>query len=61
MNWGINMNTNQCPRSKALTMIDDGRVGAEQMLEMCLAYMSHDDVEDMLDANELTDRFFDDD
>jgi len=55
------MNTNQCPRSKALAMIDDGRVGAEQMLEMCLAYMSHDDVEDMLDANELTDRFFDDD
>jgi hypothetical protein len=32
-------------------------VSAENMLTMCLKYMSTDDVEDMLDANELSDRF----
>jgi hypothetical protein len=31
------------------------------MLTMCLKYMSTDDVADMLDANELSDRFMDED
>jgi len=44
-------------RDKALELVEDGMVSAENMLTMCLKYMSTDDVEDMLDANELSDRF----
>ena len=44
-------------RDKALELVEDGMVSAEDMLTMCLKYMSTDDVEDMLDANELSDRF----
>jgi len=35
-------------------------VTAEDMLTMALKYMSTDDVEDMLDANELSARFHED-
>jgi len=48
-------------RDAALAMVEDGVVSAEQMLSMCLAYMSQDDVEEMLDANELSERFLEDD
>jgi hypothetical protein len=48
-------------RDAALAMVEDGVVSAEQMLSMCLAYMSQDDVEEMLDANELSERFQEDD
>jgi hypothetical protein len=48
-------------RDAALAMVEDGVVSAEQMLSMCLAYMSKDDVEEMLDANELGERFQEDD
>ena len=44
------------PRSYALEMVDAG-LSAQILLEACLAYMSHDDVRDMLDANELSPRF----
>ena len=44
-------------RDKALELVEDGMVSTENMLTMCLRYMSTDDVEDMLDANELSDRF----
>jgi threonine dehydrogenase-like Zn-dependent dehydrogenase len=44
-------------RDKALELVEDGYVSAESMLTMCLKYMSTDDVEDMLDANELSERF----
>ena len=47
-------------RDKALELVEDGMVSAEDMLTMCLKYMSTDDVEDMLDANELSERFFED-
>ena len=56
----MNLTNEPCPRSKALSMIDEGRITAQQLAEMCVGYMSHDDVEDMLDANELTDRFLED-
>ena len=46
-----------CPRSKALQMVDEGIISAEHLALCCLKYMSHDDVEDMLDANELSERF----
>ena len=36
-------------------------VTAEQMLTMALKYMSTDDVADMLDCNELSARFMDED
>ena len=47
-------------RDKALALIDEGLVSADDMLIMALKYMSTDDVEDMLDCNELSDRFIED-
>jgi len=47
-------------RDKALELVDNGVVSAEDMLTMALKYMSTDDVEDMLDANELSERFMED-
>ena len=44
-------------RDVALELVDNGMVSAEQMLTMALKYMSNDDVEDMLDCNELSERF----
>ena len=48
-------------RDEALELVENGIVSAEQMLTMALKYMSTDDVADMLDCNELSDRFRDDD
>ena len=48
-------------RNEALELVENGVVTAEQMLTMALKYMSNDDVEDMLDTNELSERFFEDD
>ena len=49
------------PRDRALELIEEGIVSAEDMVTMCVKYMSVDDVEDMLDCNELSDRFMEDD
>ena len=49
------------PRDRALELIEEGIVSAEDMVTMCVKYMSEDDVEDMLDANELSERFEEDD
>ena len=46
-------------RDIALELVENGIVSAEDMLVMALKYMSNDDVEDMLDTNELSERFFD--
>ena len=46
-------------RNIALEIVENGLVSAEDMLTMALKYMSQDDVEDMLDSNELSERFFD--
>ena len=48
-------------RNVALELVENGVVTAEDMLTMALKYMSTDDVEDMLDANELSERFMDED
>ena len=48
-------------RDEALELVENGVVSAEAMLTMALKYMSTDDVADMLDCNELSDRFMDDD
>ena len=47
-------------RDRALELVEMGMVTAEDMLTMCLKYMSTDDVEDMLDCNELSARFHED-
>lgn len=47
-------------RDRALELVEMGMVTAEDMLSMCLSYMSTDDVEDMLDCNELSARFQED-
>ena len=47
-------------RDKALELVEDGIVSAEDMLVMALKYMSTDDVDDMLDCNELSERFMED-
>ena len=51
MNW----------RDKALEMVDEGLVDARHMVLILVKYMSSDDVEGALDANELTPRFMDED
>ena len=45
-------------RDKAVELVEEGLVSADDMLTMALKYMSTDDVEDMLDCNELSERFF---
>ncbi len=45
------------PRDYALEMVEEGLVDRDYMILACLKYMSHDDVRDMLDANELSPRF----
>ena len=47
-------------RDAALALVEEGLVSAEEMLKMALSYMSTDDVADMLDCNELSDRFQED-
>ena len=44
-------------RDKAIELVEEGIVDPIQMVIMCVKYMSEDDVEDMLDCNELSDRF----
>jgi hypothetical protein len=53
--WGPRPTSNS--RDEALELVEEGMVSAESMLTMCLKYMSTDDVEDMLDCNELSERF----
>ena len=47
-------------RDIALELVENGMVSAEELLTMALKYMSNDDVEDMLDSYELSERFFED-
>jgi hypothetical protein len=53
--WGPRPTSNS--RDKALELVEEGMVSAEDMLTMALKYMSTDDVSDMLDCNELSERF----
>jgi len=48
-------------RDKAIELVEDGFITYEQLATMALKYMSEDDVADMLDSNELSDRFMEDD
>ena len=48
------------PRDYALALVENGLVSADNLLLATLKYMSHDDVRGMLDANELSPRFDED-
>lgn len=48
------------PRDYALMRVEDQQVSQETLLIACLNAMSHDEVRAMLDANELSPRFIDD-
>ena len=45
------------PRSYALELVDDFGLDARTLAHALLVYMSHDDVREALDANELSPRF----
>jgi hypothetical protein len=45
------------PRDYAIELIEDGRTSTDYLLKACLAFMSHDQVREMLDDNELSPRF----
>ena len=49
------------PRDYTLQLVEAGTVSADLLLVCAIKYMSHDDVRDMLDANELSPRFADHD
>ena len=48
----------QSYRDKAIDFVEQGLVEPMTMIIMCLKWMSEDDAEKMLDANELSERFF---
>ena len=48
-------------RDEAYQLAEDGIISWEQLATMALKYMSTDDVADMLDCNELSSRFSDED
>ena len=47
--------------TKLLEMMDEGIISAEMVAEMALAYMSEDDVADMMRANDILDEEDEDD
>jgi hypothetical protein len=51
---------NSDPRSFALELVEN-QLSSDHLLLCCLKYMSTDDVRDMLDSNELSPRFDEDD
>jgi hypothetical protein len=46
-------------RDRAIRLIEDELVDPVMMVTACVKYMSEEDVEDMLDVNELSQRFDD--
>ena len=49
------------PRSFAMELVSNQLVSADHLLLCALKYLSHDDCRDMLDCNELSPRFDEDD
>jgi hypothetical protein len=45
------------PRSYASELVPSGVCTAQSLILACISYMSHDDIRDMLDLNELSPRF----
>jgi hypothetical protein len=48
-------------RDLVIEMVDDGILDPMMALTMALKWMSNDEVAEMLDANELSDRFMEED
>ena len=46
--------------NQLLEMIDDGLLDRDTVITACLKYMSEDDVQDMMEANEFIDEQFED-
>jgi hypothetical protein len=46
--------------AKLLEMMDEGLISAQSIVEMALAYMSEDDVADMMRCNDILDEEEDD-
>jgi len=42
------------PRDYAIVLIEEGMIDSGTIVTACLKYMSHDDVRDMLDCNDLS-------
>jgi hypothetical protein len=51
----------QKPSHKLIEMCEEGLVGYENVVSMCMHYMSEDDIADMMDINEISDRHFTED
>lgn len=47
--------------NKLIDMMDEGLISAQAVAEMALAYMSEDDVADMMRANDILDEDYEDD
>jgi hypothetical protein len=55
------MNTINKSSDKIFDMLEEGLIGYENVVSMCMCYMSEDDIADMMDANEISDRFLTED
>jgi len=44
-------------RDRLIELVEDGIVDPIMAVKMCAKWMTNDEVEEMLDANELSDRF----
>ena len=52
--------TNRHHTDRLLDLVEQGVISADHVVVMCMKWMSDDDVGEMLDANELSPRFDDD-
>ena len=48
-------------RDRLIELVEDGIVDPMMALTMCAKWMTSDEIGEMLDANELSDRFMEDD
>ena len=44
-------------RDRLIELVEDGILDPMMAVKMCVQWMTNDEVEEMLDANELSDRF----
>ena len=46
---------------KLIDMLENELISYKNVVNMCMCYMSEDDIADMMDANEISDRFLKED
>jgi hypothetical protein len=51
----------QMSRERLIELVEDGNLDAAMAVTMCAKWMTDDEVAEMLDANELSERFEEDD